>query len=650
MTMTDYVYDIETYPNCFTATFYNRETQGVKVFEMSDRKNDFTRFRKFLRFLANNKHRTVGFNNWFFDYPVVHHFYNKAHPVMSGAEVAFSLYRKAVEIIETPIDQRWNNTVPKYEHLVPQIDLLRVHHFDNKARMTSLKVLEFNMQSESIQELPFEPGTHLTDEQIDRLIKYNIHDVEQTAKFYEISMPQIQFREEMSAKYGIDFLNHNDTKIGKDLFIKRLQDAGVACFDPLTKKPLQSKIDQIDLNEIIFDYIQFDRPEFNAVLDWLKARKIKSTKAVFTEIPPAKISTDLRQFCDMSGPKGTVKNLNCIVDGFRFDFGTGGIHGSIESAIVESDDEFCIIDVDVTSLYPSIAIVNDVYPRHLGEKFCEIYADLKKERVSHPKGSVENMALKLALNGVYGDSNNQYSPFYDPQYTMTITINGQLMLCMLAEQVMKIPGLEMIQINTDGITMRLPRDEMPWLKSVMRDWENLTNLDLEQVEYSKMAIRDVNNYSAVSTSGKIKRKGAYEYDVGWHQNHSALVVPKAAEAALIHGKDIAEFVRNHDDDYDFMLRTKVPRNSRLHYESEFGLESDVSQNVSRYYIATEGRYLVKYMPPLKGTKERRIGINKDEYVQVCNNSLKLNRQKLNYQWYISEVEKLVQPLQSKPHG
>lgn len=44
----------------------------------------------------------------------------------------------------------------------------------------------------------------------------------------------------------------------------------------------------------------------------------------------------------------------------------------------------------------------------------------------YAKGTPENAMLKLALNSVYGDSNNQYSVFYDPMYTMKITVNGQL--------------------------------------------------------------------------------------------------------------------------------------------------------------------------------------------------------------------------------
>ena len=63
---------------------------------------------------------------------------------------------------------------------------------------------------------------------------------------------------------------------------------------------------------------------------------------------------------------------------------------------------------------------------------------------------------KLALNGVYGKSGDKHSPFFDLQFMMQITINGQLLLCMLAEQLMKIPGLRMVQINTDGLTYVCP--------------------------------------------------------------------------------------------------------------------------------------------------------------------------------------------------
>ena len=40
----------------------------------------------------------------------------------------------------------------------------------------------------------------------------------------------------------------------------------------------------------------------------------------------------------------------------------------------------------------------------------------------------------------------------------------------------------------------------------------MTQLQLESVEYKKMIIGDVNNYIAITTDGKVKCKGRFEFD------------------------------------------------------------------------------------------------------------------------------------------
>jgi hypothetical protein len=335
-------------------------------------------------------------------------------------------------------------------------------------------------------------------------------------------------------------------------------------------------------------------------------------------------------------------NLNAVVDGFRFDFGTGGIHGSVENTIVESDDEYIIIDADVSSMYPNVAIANRVYPKHLSEKFCDIYEDVYEQRKSYPKGTSENAMLKLALNGVYGDSNNQFSPFYDPQYTMSITINGQLSLCFLAEKLLQIRNLEIIQINTDGITVRCPRKYRRWYDTLCKQWQEEVGLELEFVEYSKMLLRDVNNYIAVYTNSKVKRKGAYQYEgLGWHQDQGSLIIPKAAEAHMLHGIDIEEYVRsNANNVHDFMMRTKVPRSSSLVLVLDDGTEVK-QQNICRYYASTDGGKLVKIMPPLTPEQEpRRIGIGTDYLVKTCNNMKDFGND-IDFSYYVDEAKKLL---------
>ncbi len=603
--MDDYIFDIETYPNVFLAAFEHADYPITLMYEVSPWRDDSLHLLYFLNTLRASNSRLIGFNNIAFDYPVLH-MIMKMGMVQPGV-----IWQKVQAMFDAQDQDKWAHQVYPGDRFIQQIDLFKIHHFDNKARATSLKALEFNMRSDTIADLPFKPGHILAQDEVEILRQYNQHDVQQTKVFYTRSLDMLKFRQELSTKYRRDFMNHNDTKIGKDYFVMKLEEAGVACYDysPDGRTPRQTKRPVIHLRDAILPWIDFHQPEFKRVLNWLKERSITETKGVF-------------------------KDLVATVDGFDFVFGTGGIHGSIESTIVESDNYHVIVDLDVSSYYPNLAITNEFYPEHLGKTFCSIYKSLYEQRKKYDKKSAENAMLKLALNGVYGDSNNQFSVFYDPLFTMKITLNGQLLLCMLAESLMRIPDLELIQINTDGLTVYLPRSRVETLQAVRRGWEENTGLTLEDVTYKAMMIRDVNNYIAVKDDGSVKRKGAYEYVTAWHQNAGGLVIPKVAEKVLVENEPIRKTVMEWPDKMDFMLRTKVPRNSYLQWG-----EGQV-QNITRYYIAKEGKPLTKWMPPLKGKTEwRRIAVESGWNVQVCND-IKDATLPIDYEYYIKEVEKL----------
>jgi hypothetical protein len=156
-------------------------------------------------------------------------------------------------------------------------------------------------------------------------------------------------------------------------------------------------------------------------------------------------------------------------------------------------------------------------------------------------------------------------------------------------------------------------------------------------------IGDVNNYLGQYETGKVKRKGAYECEMEWHQNHSALVVPKVAEKVLLEGAPIRETVENWPDLYDFMLRVKVPRSSSLviEYREQWGDTQHPLQNTTRYLITKSGGHLFKQMPPLKGKQEwRKIGVESGWGVQPCNDIRDSGRLPIDFDYYIREVEKL----------
>lgn len=176
---------------------------------------------------------------------------------------------------------------------------------------------------------------------------------------------------------------------------------------------------------------------------------------------------------------------------------------------------------------------------------------------------------------------------------------------------------------------------------------------------------------------KVKRKGAYEYVRQWHQDASALVVPRAAEAALIHGIPVEHYIMMHSNPFDFMSRAKAPRGSKLmHGDTQVA-------NTVRYYVAHNGAPLVKVSPPPAGCTmgwyRRKNGVTQHDYdqwhiawgnvwhaeihtgnksvyetrylgidvgwnVALCNTATRFDWVNVNRDYYIQAARKLVDPL------
>ena len=721
----DYAYDLEVYPNCFTARFIHIATDTRWKFEISYRRNDLADLIAFVWQLKAANARGVGYNNVGFDYPVLHRI------VMQQMNDPRAIYDLSMKLIKGSKDEKFALQVWDRDRLFEQLDLIMVWHYNKEnpvtgTEPTSLKALEIAMRMDNVEDLPFEVGTMLNDEQIDELHRYNEHDVIATIYFYVRSLTQIKLREDLSVTFGKNFLNHSNTKMGGDILIHECEKSGIEFFDRVGNKRVKRQTirPSINLGECIFPYVRFERPEFEAVRALLASKTITETKGVF-------------------------KGLNADVDGLKYYFGTGGIHASVENRVFESNETHQILDIDVASFYPNLAIKNRLHAEHLGVAFCDAYEGVYFTRKSYSKGTPENAAYKEALNAAYGNSNNAYSVFLDPKVTMMTTLNGQLLLCMLVEQMIKIPGLEMIQANTDGVSYYCPREYIEHTRALCKWWEQLTCLELEEAQYSRMFIRDVNSYIAeysveeyfhngvwlrendlpvskkglesryvpLAKGGALKRIGAYAHErmdenpgtreVPYGKDPSGLVIPKAAEAALVRGEDIRTFIMNHKDNYDFMCRAKAPRSNRLvmRWPEYDNAEIDLA-NIVRYYVSNTGGALVKIAPPTGelGTWKRAAKVSDATYAAVlaelsamrgekidgylhtpfgtsleldsagvpwderihtknrskhgiremgvcvgwrvtdCSNVKNFDRSTVNYDYYVQEAEKLVKPL------
>lgn len=628
-TAADFIYDIETYRNCFCCAIVRVEDRQRWIFEVSDRIDQSAEFIHFLMWLQSTGSRMVGYNNEGFDWPVCQTLMN----IGLGFKAA-DAYTKAQAIID---GDRFAHIVWPSDRYVTQVDLFKIHHFDNMSKSTSLKKLEINMRAASVIDLPYSPHVALTSEQMDHIVTYMCHDVSETLRFYLHSKDQIRFRDELAAKYPDlgDVVNFNDTKIGKKFFEREIERAAPGSTVEWVngrKRPRQTHRDSIAIRDIISPKVHFRHPALIRVKEWLEQQTL--TRVQIEDALSEKVET-----------RGVFKGLVANLDGFDLVFGAGGIHGSLEAVSVHADADHDLIDYDVASFYPNLAIAGGYYPQHLSQQFCVTYKELFDLRQTYGKKSAENAMLKLALNGVYGDSNSIYGCFFDTQYTMSITINGQLLLCMFAETCLHADGVTIIQANTDGITLKVRKDRREYVERVAIWWQDHTGLVLESADYSEMHIRDVNSYMAVKLDGSVKRIGAYAYvtpltdpftrELGWHKDHSMRVVAMAAEAQMVRGIPVAEFIMGHTDPFDFMLSVKVPRSSRLE------ASGTQVQNTSRYYVSTRGVYLRKIMPGLKGGPERSFDIQKGWTVQLTNDVADFDWSTVNYLYYIEEARKLL---------
>ena len=163
---------------------------------------------------------------------------------------------------------------------------------------------------------------------------------------------------------------------------------------------------------------------------------------------------------------------------------------------------------------PNLAIRNKLHPAHIPQEvFSNLYESLYNERISIPKKDPRNYILKILLNAVYGMSNDKFSFLKDRQFTLAICINGQLLLSQLFEKmILDIPDSRLLMCNTDGFEILIPRKYEELYYSICKEWEQLTKLELEFVDYKRMIVSDVNNYLAIDIDNKYKCKGKYEFE------------------------------------------------------------------------------------------------------------------------------------------
>jgi len=591
-----YVFDLETFPNFFLAVFKCIITGSYHYFEISDRKSEQINLKKFLNEQVKG---LIGFNNLNFDYPVLHNTILKSNKLLTAQEI----YKEVEIIINTKYSAIWDNQIK-----IPQLDLYRIHHYDNKNKSTSLKWLEFAMRLPNVEDLPYKPGTILTHEQMDEIISYCKNDIEATEKFYNLSSKHIEIRKFYTQLEGMNLINASEIKMSKEIFGKYLSKE--MNIDTKTLSKLRTERSEVVIKDIIFDYLKFNDPVNQEILDKFNSYKWIDTSNMSKEQAKKYSITFSRPY------KNVIR-----------EYAEGGLHSFGKAGIYQSDDDYILVDVDYASFYPHISFRNNLHPEHIPEPiFSKIYEGFYKDRKNYDKKDPRNYVLKIILNGSYGLSKDKYAYLYDPKWQLAICINGQLILTLLTEKVFDvIPEALIIFENTDGAMYKIPRAKLDLLNKACKEVEEIVNIPLETQTCEKIIIRDVNNYINIISESNIKFKGVFEIDRDYHKNHSKRINALALGNYFINNIPIEDTIKNHlnynsipiikewdyknnipnfyehHGIYDFCLGAKMKGQNQLvqRYWKGYDLIEEPLSKMNRYYVSNIGVELIKKLPPLE---------------------------------------------------
>lgn len=303
-------------------------------------------------------------------------------------------------------------------------------------------------------------------------------------------------------------------------------------------------------------------------------------------------------------------------------------------------------------MYPSLIISYGIVPQHLGKEFLDIYGAVREDRLyakHHPEipgNDIKNSTYKLALNGATGNYQNEHSWLYDPKAVMKIRINGQLLLLMLAEMLIK-SGARLKQLNTDGILYTIPK--LVDYNSILKEWENKTNLTLETEEYEAFYQFAINDYIAVGKGYKdtknkklLKYKGLFIPNVSLGKGMQPMIIPKALNAYFTDGVSPEETVYACKDLNDFITYQKVDKKFSVEYNNK------IISRINRYYVSETAPYLYKCV--IENNKRGDyVNMLKGHGVRIVNNfdEIKEFPKDIDYKYYLAEIKKIISLFENK---
>lgn len=613
------LYDIEVFPNCFHCLVSDSESHKKYKFEISNRKNQLEELIDFFYF-KRVEHIMCGYNNHHYDDIVINYmiFFRNTMKRFDYLKICNSLYYLSKAIIESEKTENIDKIKQyKYANYFYSFDLMTMLY--SAAKQKSLKEVEILLGMDNVQE--FEAGfdQRLLDSEIDDMIKYNENDVDATELLLNTVKDEVDLRLEVEKEWGFDALSMSNIRIGEEILLRKSNLKGAALEEAKSKIRRVAKIENKD---IILPFIQYSNPKLKEVL-----LDVKNDTCY-----PCKSDKKQKNY-----EKKFVLSNTC------YSIGEGGIHTINEPRIFKPTADQYIGHSDVTSMYPSLAIIYKWLPVHLGKDFWNVYESLYKERIIAKRNhdELKAKAFKFALNSPIGKMQNESSWAYDPLNAYKIRMNGQLILLMLVDRLLSI-NCKIVQVNTDGVVYIADKANRELINQFVHEVENITKLHFDSDDYESFYQYDVNNYFGIrkgySQSGDpslIEKKGKFITEIGLNNSMTPVVISKAVINYFLTKEPIDKFVKEDKNIRDFLMSQSVNREFKVEYGNK------PVQRINRYYASNSGYYLMRVKDKMYETKKESILSDVGAILLNHIDSTPIEERKINYQYYIGKAKTIV---------
>lgn len=610
------VYDIEVFPNVFHCTVKDTEKKVLHKFEISERINQIE---ELVEYFLQSSRMFCGYNNHSYDDVIINYMIMFIDTMKKWPffRLTDSLFRMSQDLISAT-DSDNIESIRKfkkwmYAHYFYSMDIIKML-FAKKLRV-GLKSMQVTMHYPNVLEFDGDFNDHLPRNRIDEMINYNINDVESTATLLDSLKKDVELRLYIEKDTGIDCLSMNSVKLAEEYL-------GKACCEALhidknTLRQMKSPMDDICLNDVILPFIHYNHPILQRILN---------------EMKNVTVNTHERK---------SYEN-KFYINNTLYSVGVGGIHSINTPKIYKPKDGEYIGHQDVASMYPSLLIEWNMGPKHLGEPFRALFAKIKEERLEakHTGQTLKNKFLKIVLNSPTGKMQEETSWMYDPFDVFRIRINGQLILLMLVDRLLKF-NCEIIQVNTDGVIFIAKEKDRNDIAKSIKELQSITRLVFEGDDYEAFYQYAINDYfgilkgfSKTHDPKLIEEKGLFITKTALGKGLAPVIIPKAVINYFTEGQPVDEYMRNHLDIKDYLISQRVAKQFKVSFNEK------IIQRINRFYACSNGYYLYKIKPD---NNNQHFNMLTKSSVWIVNDLSKANLQEhpINFKYYVSEANSII---------